>query len=170
MYIASTELKNLLYDYQISEIVGTSTTLVDEAIASAEAEVKSYFIAANNLRQTTPMSAQQYAAWKLYDVAAIFAKTGTSRNDLIIRLVQEIAAWNLCTLANVDMLYDKIKGIHDHAIDMLERIAGMQGLDHRLVIDGLDMIDDNTDGDSNPATNAPAEPFRLVSRPKFHHE
>lgn len=170
MYIAITELKSLLYDYQLAEIVGSDSTITTSAIESAEAEVKSYFIAANNLRHTAHLSAQQYAAWQEYDVDAIFAKTGTARHSLIIRLVQELAAYNICTLANVDILYDKVKDLHDHAISVLERIAGMQGIDKRLILTGVDFVDDDTDGDTDPTTTAPQAPFRMVSRPKFHHE
>ena len=104
MYIATNELDTLLYDYQLTAIVGENTQLLSSAIMSAETEVKSYLLAANNLRHTARLTAQQYAAWQEYDVDTIFAQTGNNRNPLLIRLVQEIATYNICTLCNVDML------------------------------------------------------------------
>lgn len=170
MYIATTELKTLLYDYQVDAIVGNDNTLLESAILSAETEVESYLLAANNLRHTAQLTAQQYAAWQEYDVKTIFAKTGANRNALLIRLIQEIAAYNVCTLANVDMLYDKLKDLHDHAIDTLERIAGMKGLDKRLILTGVDTVDDNLDGDGDPSTNPVGKPFYYTSRKRFNHE
>lgn len=170
MYIATTELNALLYDYQLAAIVGNDTTLQESAILSAETEVKSYLLAANNLRHTARLTAQQYAAWQEYDVETIFAQTGANRNPLLIRLVQEIATYNICTLCNVDMLYDKLKDLHSHAVDTLERIAGMKGVGQRLILTGVATTDDNRDGDNDPATNPAGQAFYYTSRPKFQHE
>ncbi len=170
MYIATTELNALLYDYQLMAIVGNDTTLQESAILSAETEVKSYLLAANNLRHTARLTAQQYAAWQEYDVDTIFAQTGANLNPLLIRLVQEIATYNICTLCNVDMLYDKLKDLHSHAVDTLERIAGMKGVDHRLILTGVATTDDNRDGDNDPATNPAGQAFYYTSRRKFQHE
>lgn len=170
MYIATTELNALLYDYQLTAIVGNDTTLQESAILSAETEVKSYLLAANNLRHTARLTAQQYAAWQEYDVETIFAQTGANRNALLIRLVQEIATYNICTLCNVDMLYDKLKDLHSHAVDTLERIAGMKGVDQRLILTGVATTDDNRDGDNDPATNPAGQAFYYTSRRKFQHE
>jgi len=170
MYIATTELNALLYDYQLTAIVGNDTTLQESAILSAETEVKSYLLAANNLRHTARLTAQQYAAWQEYDVETIFAQTGANRNALLIRLVQEIATYNICTLCNVDMLYDKLKDLHSHAVDTLERIAGMKGVDQRLILTGVATTDDNRDGDNDPATNPASQAFYYTSRRKFQHE
>jgi len=170
MYIATTELNALLYDYQLTAIVGNDTTLQESAILSAETEVKSYLLAANNLRHTARLTAQQYAAWQEYDVETIFAQTGANRNPLLIRLVQEIATYNICTLCNVDMLYDKLKDLHSHAVDTLERIAGMKGVDQRLILTGVATTDDNRDGDNDPATNPAGQAFYYTSRRKFQHE
>lgn len=170
MYIATNELDTLLYDYQLTAIVGENTQLLSSAIMSAETEVKSYLLAANNLRHTARLTAQQYAAWQEYDVDTIFAQTGDNRNPLLIRLVQEIATYNICTLCNVDMLYDKLKDLHEHAVDTLERIAGMKGLDRRLILTGVATTDDNRDGDNDPSTNPAAQAFFYTSRPKFQHE
>ncbi len=170
MYINQNEIKSLLYDYQLSAIAGDDTTLIESAIASAESEVASYLIASNNLRHTAHLSAQQYANWHEYDVDTIFAQTGDDRNPLLVRLVQEITTYNICTLANVDILYDKVKDLHDHAIDTLERIAGMKGIDKRILLTGVATIDDNLDGDGDAATQTAQPPFRMVCRKKFNHE
>lgn len=170
MYIATSELDTLLYDYQLTAIVGDNTALLESAIQSAETEVESYLLAANNLRHTARLTAQQYANWHEYDTATIFAQTGANRNALLIRLIQEIATYNVCTLCNVDMLYDKLKDLHEHAVDTLERIAGMKGLDKRLILTGVALTDDNRDGDNNPDTNTTAQAFYYTSRPKFRHE
>ena len=43
MYITAEELKSVLYEYQITEITEDDEAITDEAIAAAEAEVRSYF-------------------------------------------------------------------------------------------------------------------------------
>lgn len=164
MYITVEELKSVLYEYQVREITEDDGTIAEEAIMAAEEEVKGYLVASNNRRETATLTAQQYAAWKLYDVDAIFAKTGAERNSFLVRIVQRIAAWNLCELASPDIIYERVKERHDAAISTLEKIAGMgEYAGSRLVIGALDSPELSPD-------EAETKPFRMVSRRKFRHE
>ena len=165
MFIEATEMKVVLYDYQLNEIAENDDDIIDEGIAAAITEVRAYFDAANARRESAGLTAQQYAAWKLYDVDAIFVETGDSRNKFVVRLCQRIAAYNICELANVDVMYTKVKDRYDGTIKTLEKIAGIgEYADSRIILN--DLPSPATDDDSSTA-NAP---FRMISRIKFNHE
>lgn len=164
MFIEQEELKSMLYEYQIDQITEGDSLIVDEAILAATTEVRSYFAAANARRETAELAQQQYAAWKIYDLDAIFNATGEDRNPFVIRLVQRIAVYNICELANVDVIAERLQERYDSTIKTLEKIAG-NGVyaNSRLVVDGLPIIE--------PEEIEPdRKPFRMVSRQKFNHE
>lgn len=167
MFIEAEEMKVVLYDYQLNEIAENDDDIIDEGIAAAITEVRAYFDAANARRESAGLTAQQYAAWKMYDVDAIFATTGDSRNKFVVRLCQRIAAYNICELANVDVMYTKVKDRYDGTIKTLEKIAGMgEYADSRIILNDLPSPASSGDDDSSTA-NAP---FRMISRTKFNHE
>lgn len=164
MYITAEELRSVLYEYQITEITEDDETITDDAIASAEAEVRSYFEAANARRETAGLNQQQYASWVMYDIDAIFSKTGSQRNAFLKRLIMRIAAYNLCELAQVDVLNDKLLAQHDSTIATLEKIAGTGDYKNaRIIISGLPTIT------PTPGTETSEKPFRMTSRKKFTH-
>lgn len=170
MFIEADEMKVVLYDYQLDEIAESNDDIIDEGIAAAITEVRAYFDAANARRESADLSAQQYAAWKIYDVAAIFNATIVNnvdnRNKFVMRLVQRVAAYNICELANVDVLYTKVKDRYDGTIKTLEKIAGMgEYADSRIVLNDLPSPT-QTPGE----TPTPSTPFRMTSRTKFNHE
>lgn len=165
MYITAEELKSVLYEYQITEITEDDEAITDEAIAAAEAEVRSYFEAANARRETAGLNAQQYASWVMYDVDAVFNKTGNDRNAFLKRLIMRLAAFNLCELAQVDVLNDRLMAMHDSTISTLEKIAGTGDYKNaRIIVSGLPTI---TPAPS-PGESAD-KPFRMTSRKKFTH-
>lgn len=164
MYITAEELKSVLYEYQITEITEDDEAITDEAIAAAEAEVRSYFEAANARRETAGLNAQQYASWVMYDVNAIF-ETESPRNAFLKRLIMRLAAFNLCELAQVDVLNDRLMAMHDSTISTLEKIAGTGDYKNaRIIVSGLPTI---TPAPS-PGESAD-KPFRMTSRKKFTH-
>lgn len=168
MFITIEEMKAVLYEYQMMQIAEDDELIINDGILSAVSEVRGYFEAANARRETAGLTQQQYAAWKLYDVDAIFNATAGQRNPFVMRLCKRIAAYNICELANVDIIYEKLEKHYENTIATLEKIAGMgRYADGRLVISEL----------PSPATppapggaNAEAKPFRMISRIKFKHE
>jgi hypothetical protein len=169
MYISIEEMKSVLYEYRMNEIVENDPDIIEDAIMSAEAEVRSYFEAANARRETANLTAQQYAAWYMYDVEAIFSTTGNQRDRLVMRLVQRVAAWNLCELCNADIVYNHVKERYENTIALLEKIAGMgDWKDSRIVLNSLPR--QGQDDEETDTHTTDAKPFRMVSRPKFNHE
>ena len=166
MFLATEEMKSVLYDYQMSEIVEADAEIIDDGIAAAISEVRAYFEARNNRREGLKLNAQQYAAYKLYDVPAIFGATGTGRNAFVLRLCKRVAAYNICELSNVDVVYDHVKERYQQAVATLEKIAGMGAYA------GSQMFISELPSPApypNELTPIPLA-FRAASRPKFRHE
>lgn len=136
MFITKEEIKTHLYDYQIDQITDDDDTIVASAIDTAVAEVKSYL--ANR-----------------YDVATIFAQTGTDRSALIVEHVKVCAVYHLLLLSNVDAIYERYEKAYDRTIEFLKKVA-----------DGLlspDLPYLQTD------TGTPVGTIQLKSNPKFTH-
>ena len=136
MFITREEIQTHLYDYQLDQITDEDDNLVISAIDTAVAEVKSYL--ANR-----------------YDVAAIFAATGSDRSALIVEHVKVCAVYHLLLLCNVDAIYERYEKAYDRTIDFLKKVA-----------DGLlspDLPYLQTD------TGSPVGTIQLKSNPKFTH-
>ncbi len=167
MFITKTDLKSVLYEYQLNQIAENNDAILEDGIAAAITEVRSYFDAANARRETAGLSKQEYAAWKLYDTDVIFSATGTNRDSFVMRLCMRIAAYNICELANVDVLDNHVRERYESTIKTLEKIAGLgEYAQNRIVLSDLPSPTPSGDDDSS----TPSKPFRMVSRPKFHHE
>ena len=166
MFLTIEEMKSVLYEYQMNEIAESDTDIIEDGIAAAISEVRAYFEASNQRRNTTNLSPQQYQKWKEYDVDAIFNATGGDSNAFVARLCKRVAAYNICELSNVDVIYDHVKERYDNAITTLEKIAGMgEYANAQLFISGLPSP--APDEDNTPDST---RPFRAGSRPKFNHE
>lgn len=166
MFITANEMKNVLYEYQLSEIAEQDVSIVEQGIAAAVTEVRSYFDASNDRRKTADLTKQEYEAWKIYDSNAIFNATGSSRDPFVMRLCMRVAAYNICELSNVDAIYDHVKERYDNTIKTLEKIAGLgEYAKSRIVLHNLPSPSASASG-----TTASDKPFRMVSRPKFHHD
>ncbi|MDR0581448.1 MAG: DUF1320 domain-containing protein [Prevotellaceae bacterium] len=166
MFLTIEEMKSVLYEYQMNEIAEGDDDIIDDGIAAAVSEVRAYFEASNQRRNMTSLPPQQYQKWKEYDVDAIFNATGNERNPFVMRLCKRVAAYNICELSNVDVIYDHIKERYDNAITTLEKIAGMgEYANAQLFISGLPSP--VPDDENTPDTS---RPFRAGSRTKFNHE
>ncbi|MDR3093652.1 MAG: DUF1320 domain-containing protein [Bacteroidales bacterium] len=154
MYLSIQEMKSVLYEYQMNEIVENNDDILNDAILAAISEVKSYFMASNEqVKDGRPK----------YDIDAIFSAEGADRNAFILRICKRVAAWNICELANPDVIYEHVKERYDSAIDTLEKIAGMgQYSNTPILITDVPTVTENPDNVQLP--------FRMGSRPKFHHE
>jgi len=104
MFIKADELKTVIFDYQLQQIVGSDTTIVLTAIDAAVQEAKSYLAVG-------------------YDCETIFSAKGDNRNSLIVELIKDIALFKIVRLANVDIAYEKAKERYDRAIEYLDRVA-----------------------------------------------
>ena len=168
MFITASEMKNVLYEYQLNEIAEEDASIIDQGIAAAITEVRSYFDAANARRESASLTKQQYAAWKIYDVDAIFSATGNNRDPFVMRMCQRVAAWNICELSNVDIIHEHLQERYDNTIKTLEKIAGIgEYANARIVLANLPSPET---GEEDTATPASDKPFRMVSRQKFNHE
>jgi len=161
MFLTKTELKSVIYEYQLNDIIEVTTgnttnnDIVTMAIDAAIEEIKSYLSPNNQGRWNDGR--------KRYDVTAIFAATGTSRNALILELCKSMALYYACRLANVDVIEEKVKNRYDRAIDWLEKVAGIgkyadaPALNPDLPVLTLEDTPENV-------------PFRFGSKEKFNHE
>lgn len=104
MFIEIQELKSVLYDYQLQQIIENDTDIAAMAIEAAVEEVRSYL----DVR---------------YDCDKIFAATGTDRNALIVEMLKNIALYNIVRLANVDIIYEKARERYDRAVEYFDRVA-----------------------------------------------
>lgn len=160
MFLNESELRSVIYSYQLNEILEISeendtTDIVLMAISAAVEEMKSY------------LSPNEQGRWndgrKRYDVAAIFSATEDQRNPLILELCKNIALYYVCRLANVDIIHEKVKEHYDRAIDWLEKVsgtgkaAGAPALSPDLPT--LTISEENV-----------SLPFRFGSKEKFNHE
>ena len=151
-------MKSVLYKYQLNEIVESDAEIILDGIVSGVAEVKAYFTASNQ-RQWSDGRPK-------YDVEKIFSATGADRDPWVLRMCKTVAAWNICELSNVDILYDHVKERYEKVITNLEKIAGIgEYKDSPTLTPDLPTIDETT----NPG-ETPGQLFRYGSRPKFNHE
>lgn len=156
MFLAIEEMKDVLYSYQMSEIAEGDDTIIQNGILSSVLEVKSYLTASNQ---------KNWNDGRLkYDVDAVFSATGDGRNQFILRMCKTVAAWNICELSNVDIIYDQVKERYDNVIKTLEKIAGIGYYVNSpgLVLGDLPTLEEDTD--------TALKPFRSGSRTKFNHE
>ena len=161
MFLEPAELKSVIYEYQLNEIVeiteddGTNEDIVQMAIDAAVEEMKSYL---------TPNAQSHWLdGRRRYDIAAIFAATGTGRNALILELCKSIAVYYVCRLSNVDIIEEKVKERYDRAIEWLEKVAGVGKYAGAPAI--------NPDLPILPLPDTTDDvPFRHGSREKFNHE
>jgi hypothetical protein len=155
-FLTSAELKSVAYEYQLTEITESDTSIIPMAISAAIEEMKSYLKpnAQNQWKDGRPR----------YDVIAIFGATGTGRNALVLELCKSIALYYICRLANVDIIQERIMERYDRAIEWLEKVAGVGKYANAPGISpDLPVLAETPDDDS-------VIPFRYGSRRKFNHE
>jgi hypothetical protein len=156
MFLSIEEMKAVLYSYQMNEIVENDDDIIEDGILAGVSEVKSYFTASNQ-RQWDDGRPK-------YDVSKIFGAKGDERDPFVLRMCKTVAAWNICELSNVDLIYDHVKERYQNVIKTLEKIAGIgEFKGSPTLTPDLPTIDESDDGETK-------KPFRYGSRPKFTHE
>lgn len=102
-YITPEELKTHAYDEEIAAIIRNDETIalacIDMAIEFAESKLL-----------------------KAYDTEAIFAKTGEDRSPLLVKIIKDIAIWELIGLANPSVDYEDKKYRYDQAVSWLKDV------------------------------------------------
>jgi phage gp36-like protein len=157
MFLTTEEMKDVLYSYQADEIAEGDEQIIESGILAGVSEVKAYFTASNQ-RQWSDGRPK-------YDVNKIFGATGPDRDPFVLRMCKTVAAWNICELSNVDIIYDHVRERYENVIKTLEKIAGMGAYkDSPTLTPDLPTIEPGPDDDSIE------KPFRFGSRPKFSHE
>lgn len=151
MFLDPLDLDGVIYNYQIEQITEGDATIVLQALAAAEEEAKSYLEPNANQREFLD-------GRLLYDVAAIFSKTGAERNPLILQHTLTMAKWHLVQLCNADIIYEAAKERYDRAIDWFTKMS--KGTIKLSSLPQLERTDENTD----------TQPFSFGSRAKFNHD
>ncbi|MDR2147055.1 MAG: DUF1320 domain-containing protein [Tannerella sp.] len=158
MFLTIQEMKDVLYAYQMDEIAEGDAEIIENGILAGVSEVKMYFTASNQ---------KQWGDGRpKYDVAKIFGATGADRDSFVLRMCKTVAAWNICELANPDVIYEHVKERYDNVIKTLEKIAGIGDYSGSPTLTpDLPTIDPDPDPDGSGL-----KPFRYGSRKKFNHE
>jgi phage gp36-like protein len=104
MFLTASEITNVIYQYQLNDITNGDSQIVEQSIAAAVEEIKSYLS-------------------QRYGVAAIFAQEGADRNALILENTKVITVWNIIRLSNVDADYNMWRERYDRVIDWLKQVA-----------------------------------------------
>lgn len=103
MYLTPEELKTHAYDEEISEIIRDDETIayacIDMAIELATSKLM-----------------------KHYNTADIFSAEGEQRNPLVLKIVKDIAVWELIGLANPSIDYPDKKYRYEQAVDWLTAV------------------------------------------------
>lgn len=103
MFLEITELKTHAYDYELQAIIQGDETIALASIDTAIEFAKSKLM-------------------KAYDVEAIFSTTGGDRNPLLLKIVKDIAVWELIGLANPSVDYADKKYRYEQAVDWLTAV------------------------------------------------
>jgi len=158
MFLTVEEMKDVLYAYQADEIAESDIQIIENGILAGVSEVKAYF---------TASSQKQWNDGRpKYDVNKIFGATGNDRDPFVLRMCKTVAAWNICELANPDIIYGHVKERYSSVIRTLEKIAGMGEYKNSPTL-----TPDLPTIDPDPGNGSGSQyPFRYGSRPKFRHE
>jgi len=125
-FLTIQELKTVIYDYQLNEIVEDDNTIAEMAIQAAIEEVASY------LRSR-------------YDTEKTFSAEGADRNPLVLEITKDVALWQIIRLSNPDILHERVKDRYDRAIEWLDKVA------RGLISPSLPIIqNEQGDGDTSP--------------------
>lgn len=103
MYLPLSELKTHTYEHQLQAIIRQDETIALAAIDTAISFAKSKLM-------------------KTYDVEAIFSARENQRHPLLLKIIKDIALWELIALANPDIDYQDKKFRYEQAVDWLTAV------------------------------------------------
>lgn len=102
-FLTKEEFKTHAYNSEIEAIISG-----DETIALASIDIAIEFASSKLAKQ--------------YDVDAIFAAEGANRNALLLKVVKDIAIWELIGLANPSINYEDKKFRYEQSVDWLTAV------------------------------------------------
>ena len=152
MFITESELKSVIYQYQLDQITENDHDITLMAINAAVEELRSYLEANNQIRFQDGRN--------ILDLDAILNATGNDRNALLVAHCKTLALWQIVQLANVDILYEQIKERYDRAVDWLRKLGA-----GKVNLNSLPTLDPEATNNPNNKT-----PFSMGSRKKFRYE
>ncbi|MFV0339751.1 MAG: hypothetical protein ACK5MA_03845 [Parachlamydiaceae bacterium] len=114
MFLTEEEMKSVMYNYQVGERVEDDPEIIMDGIKAGVAEVRAYFTASNQK--------QWDDGRPKYDVDKIFGATGDDRDAWVLHMCKTVAAWNICELSNVDIIYDQVKDRYEKVIKTWKRL------------------------------------------------
>lgn len=152
MFITKDDLGNVIYDYQLDQITEGDDNIVNQGIAAAIEEAKSYLT-------PNPEDKKWLDGRLLYDVETIFSATGLDRNSLILQHCCTLAKWHIAELCNADFIYEKAKEHYDRAIAWFTKIAN--GTINLSSLPQLERTEESAGA---------KQPFEFGSRAKFNHD
>lgn len=103
MYLQPSELKTHAYEHKLQVIIQSDETITLSAIDTAISFAKSKLM-------------------KAYDVEAIFSRQGEERHPLLLKIIKDIALWELIGLANPSIDYQDKKFRYEQAVDWLTAV------------------------------------------------
>jgi hypothetical protein len=102
MYLTADEIFTHLYEETVEAISGDDERLLLAAIKGAISEAKGYLNA--------------------FDIAAIFAKTGDDRDDLLLIWLKDMAVWHYINIARPSVDFDVRERRYNAAIAWLKGV------------------------------------------------
>ena len=116
MYLTKSDLEKRAYP-EILAVLARNDSVVETAIQEAVEEVRTYLTAR-------------------YDMQAEFAKSGVSRNVMVVKLVRDIAIWNIYTGSNPVNMSETRESNYNSTIKLLQKIQA-----EKATIEGLQRKD-----------------------------
>jgi phage gp36-like protein len=102
-FITTTDLLNAIYPEQLDAITREDDALPQFAIDAAVEEMQGYL---------SPK----------YDVAVIFAKTGTDRKKILVTFCRDIAVYHMINISNPGVDYKSKEARYNRAIEWLKHV------------------------------------------------
>lgn len=102
MFLSAEEMKTHLYQENVDVISRGDTAIMQAAIDAAQAESRGYLGA--------------------YDMDAVFAKEGNTRNALLLIFIKDIATWHFLVLCNAGHELSLRQDRYDRAISWLKAV------------------------------------------------
>lgn len=106
-FIAKADFKLSILTDELDQIVREDDTVIDQAISAAEAEMRAYL-------------------YDSYDVDTIFAATGASRHQLLVKFCVDIAIWAIVASTQAGQDLDDRKARYDRAVNWLKMVKKME--------------------------------------------
>lgn len=153
-FLSKEELRTVIKAEKVTQISSSDDQTVTTAISTAITEVAS---------RLTPNNKKSWLDGRIrIDTRALFAQSGTERNELILSITKIVALWWLIVRSNAGVDYETVRDRYFAATDYLKDLASGEATDITLPT-----LQDPVDDEGNPISRA--KPFAAGSKDKFNH-